>query len=164
VGLRWWNNVKDDGSNEWVFESLEDMSQIGYMDSRIFWWSLYLTPAVWGVFCFVSLLKFDLSWCVMCSIAITLSSANIYGYTKCRCVSHMCGSHSIYCVFYCNSKEAKAKLSQAGALAGLATGMSSGPLGFLGNNVGASALTSMLGGIMNLGKTGNTPRPQDENV
>jgi hypothetical protein len=23
VGLRWWNEVKDDGSNEWIFESLE---------------------------------------------------------------------------------------------------------------------------------------------
>jgi hypothetical protein len=89
VGLRWWNNVKEDGTNEWIFESLEDMSQIGYMDSRIFWWSLYVTPAIWAVFCFVSLLKFDLSWCVMCSIAITLSSANIYGYTKCRCVRDM---------------------------------------------------------------------------
>ena len=22
VGLRWWNRIKDDGSNEWVFESL----------------------------------------------------------------------------------------------------------------------------------------------
>lgn len=23
VGLRWWNEVKPDGSNEWIFESLE---------------------------------------------------------------------------------------------------------------------------------------------
>jgi hypothetical protein len=22
VGLRWWNNIKDDGENEWVFESI----------------------------------------------------------------------------------------------------------------------------------------------
>lgn len=23
VGLRWWNEIKEDGSNEWIFESLE---------------------------------------------------------------------------------------------------------------------------------------------
>ena len=79
VGLRWWNNVKEDGTNEWIFESLDDMSGIGALDSRIFWWTLYLTPSVWAVFCFVSILKFDLQWCVMCVVAMTLSGANIYG-------------------------------------------------------------------------------------
>ena len=49
VGLRWWNNVKDDGSNDWVFESLEDMSEVGPMDSRVFWWALYGTPVLWSV-------------------------------------------------------------------------------------------------------------------
>ncbi len=23
VGLRWWNEIKEDGSNEWIFESRE---------------------------------------------------------------------------------------------------------------------------------------------
>jgi hypothetical protein len=23
AGLRWWNDIKDDGSNEWIFESVE---------------------------------------------------------------------------------------------------------------------------------------------
>jgi hypothetical protein len=23
VGLRWWNEIKEDGSSEWIFESLE---------------------------------------------------------------------------------------------------------------------------------------------
>jgi hypothetical protein len=84
VGLRWWNNVSEDGSNEWMFESLDDMSKIGAMDSRIFWSALYSTPAIWVVFFFVSFLKFQLEWSVMCVVAIALSWANIYGYTKCR--------------------------------------------------------------------------------
>ena len=28
VGLRWWSYVREDGSNEWIFESLEDMAEI----------------------------------------------------------------------------------------------------------------------------------------
>jgi len=41
VGLRWWVYVKEDGSNEWVFEALENMEQINANDSRIFWLGLY---------------------------------------------------------------------------------------------------------------------------
>ena len=26
VGLRWWSYVREDGSNDWIFESLEDTS------------------------------------------------------------------------------------------------------------------------------------------
>ena len=42
VGLRWWNYVKEDGSNEWVFESLENMSEVrcpvaGYLSDRGNW-------------------------------------------------------------------------------------------------------------------------------
>jgi len=83
VGLRWWNNVKDDGQNQWIFESLDDMSTIGAMDSRIFWSGLYCTPVIWVVFFCVSFLKFQFEWTVMCAVAITLSWANIYGYTQC---------------------------------------------------------------------------------
>lgn len=41
VGLRWWVYVKEDGSNEWVFEALENMESISANDSRIFWLGLY---------------------------------------------------------------------------------------------------------------------------
>lgn len=30
VGLRWWNEIKEDGSNEWIFESVEV--------NRLFFW------------------------------------------------------------------------------------------------------------------------------
>lgn len=47
VGLRWWSNVKEDGSTEWVFESLEDMSEISSADYKLFWIGLYATPVLW---------------------------------------------------------------------------------------------------------------------
>ena len=133
------NNVKEDGNNEWIFESLDDMSTIGAMDSRIFWTALYAAPAVWIVFFFVSFLKFQLEWSVMCVVAITLSWANIYGYTKCRSVILFWSLRSSECM-HLSSKEAKNKIMQAGdslakvsALASLAGGG-----GFLSSLVGSA--------------------------
>merc|ERR1712086_869829 len=48
VGLRWWNYVKEDGSTNWIFESLEDMDAINPNDSRIFWLGLYAPVFFWG--------------------------------------------------------------------------------------------------------------------
>lgn len=47
VGLRWWNEVKEDGTNVWRYESKEDRSAIDTVDSYIFWFGLYLFPIVW---------------------------------------------------------------------------------------------------------------------
>ena len=53
------------------------------MDHRLFWWSLYGYPVLWGFFFLVSLLKFDFQWLLVVIVAITLNAANIVGYTKC---------------------------------------------------------------------------------
>eukprot|EP00624_Nannochloropsis_granulata_P001650 evm.model.NODE_18044_length_13276_cov_24.207518.3 len=83
VGLRWWNNVRDDGSNEWVFESIENPGEIHATDARLFWTGLYVTPALWVVFFLVALLKFSVQWLVIVLVALVLSGANIVGYYKC---------------------------------------------------------------------------------
>jgi len=49
VGLRWWNYVKEDGTTEWVFESIEDMSEISPTDRRLFWVGLYAPAVVWSI-------------------------------------------------------------------------------------------------------------------
>ena len=49
VGLRWWNEVKEDGSEEWKFESSHEV-RAKSIDTTIFWISLYITPVFWGVF------------------------------------------------------------------------------------------------------------------
>ena len=48
VGLRWWVSIKEDGGNEWQFESAPT-TQVPALDYRIFWWALYLAPLVWCV-------------------------------------------------------------------------------------------------------------------
>mmetsp|Transcript_40 Transcript_40/g.44 ORF Transcript_40/g.44 Transcript_40/m.44 type:complete len:246 (+) Transcript_40:163-900(+) len=84
VGLRWWSKVTDDGKTEWKFESLEDMGEVHASDSRLFWLGLYVTPLVWGALFIIGLLKFNIQWLIIVVVALSLSGANIVGYTKCR--------------------------------------------------------------------------------
>ena len=37
VGLRWWNDVKEDGTEEWKYESYDDNRQPNQIDSLFFW-------------------------------------------------------------------------------------------------------------------------------
>jgi hypothetical protein len=84
VGLRWWNEVGDDGTTQtWRFESLADRSQLNEIDGRIFWWTMYANPLVWVLLGVVCLLKFNVSYLVIVAIALVLSAANLIGYYKC---------------------------------------------------------------------------------
>ncbi|KAL1925332.1 uncharacterized protein VTP21DRAFT_215 [Calcarisporiella thermophila] len=83
VGLRWWNEVREDGTSHWVFESRDPSHKLNAADSRIFWWSLYLYPVIWLFFGFISLLKLSFSWLLVIAVAILLNAANVYGYTQC---------------------------------------------------------------------------------
>ena len=52
------------------------------MDKRIFWWGLWLSPAVWGVFGFIGLLKLHFEWFIVVSVALMLNATRVYGYTN----------------------------------------------------------------------------------
>ena len=75
--------MREDGSNEWIFESLEDMAEISPFDSRIFWGALYATPVFWIFFLLVGLLRFKLEYLPIVVAAIIMNGANIIGYIKC---------------------------------------------------------------------------------
>jgi len=87
VGLRWWSVVKEDGSNEWVFESLEDMSEISQFDSRIFWGTLYATPVIWSLLFLIGTLRLKFEYLPIVIAAIAMSGANVVGYYKCSNVA-----------------------------------------------------------------------------
>lgn len=118
VGLRWWNRINEDGSNEWVFESHEDMTEIDALDARVFWTGLYGAPLLWVLLLIVALLKFNVQWALIVVVAVTLSAANIIGYTKCK-------------------KDAKQKMQAL---------MSGGALGVLGASA-SSSIMSTIGGL-----------------
>lgn len=83
VGLRWWSYVKEDGSDEWIFETLEDMAEISPTDSRFFWGALYVTPAVWTLMLLMGLLRLKFEYLPIVIAALMMSTTNIYGYMKC---------------------------------------------------------------------------------
>jgi len=83
VGLRWWNEVREDGTNEWRFESREDTSRISDLDSRVFWLTLWVMPILWSIFTVSTFFSFNYGWMLCCLVALSLSGANLYGYTRC---------------------------------------------------------------------------------
>jgi golgi apparatus membrane protein TVP23 len=83
VGLRWWNEIKEDGSNEWIFESLEGERQVHKLESTIFWSVLFAAPALWILLCVGELITLSLSNLIIAIIAAAFSSSNAIGYVKC---------------------------------------------------------------------------------
>lgn len=84
VGLRWWNDIKEDGSNVWIFESLEKEAIINPVESKIFWVTVLVFPVVWLAFLLkqvFSLTGWD--WAILCALSCTLQLANVTGYIKC---------------------------------------------------------------------------------
>ena len=82
VGLRWWNEVKEDGSEEWIFES-DHEKRAASIDTTIFWMSLYITPAFWAVFVILELIGLKFMWFLACLIGFILTFSNTFGYYKC---------------------------------------------------------------------------------
>jgi len=84
VGLRWWNEVKEDGSTHWVFESKPAHRQVHPADSLVFWTGLYCTPVAWMLFGITALASFNFQWLLIVIVALTLSGANVVGFWKCQ--------------------------------------------------------------------------------
>ena len=82
VGLRWWNEVNEDGTEEWIFESDHEVRQKN-IDTTIFWTSLYATPIFWGVFFVFKVIGLGWFDAMICLIAMVLSGSNMVGYYKC---------------------------------------------------------------------------------
>ena len=63
MGLRWWNEVKDDGNEEWIFESDHEVRKTS-IDTSIFWFSLYITPIFWGIFVILEFIGIKWMWVI----------------------------------------------------------------------------------------------------
>jgi len=86
VGLRWWNQVDDDGQNHWVFESRKGSGKqlVSDSESRIFWLGLVVCPILWGIFAFSALFSFNIKWLPVVIMGLVLQGANLYGYVRCK--------------------------------------------------------------------------------
>ncbi|KFV66092.1 Golgi apparatus membrane protein TVP23 A, partial [Dryobates pubescens] len=88
VGLRWWNQIDEDGKSRWVFEakrvSLLIRTASTEAEARIFWLGLIICPVIWTVFFFSSLFSLKLKWLALVIAGISLQTANLYGYIHCK--------------------------------------------------------------------------------
>ncbi|KAF5946875.1 hypothetical protein HYC85_017103 [Camellia sinensis] len=76
VGLRWWNEINEEGESS--------LARMNKKDSWLFWWTLYLTAVAWIVLGIFSLIRFQADFLLVVAVCLTLSIANIVGFTKCR--------------------------------------------------------------------------------
>uniref|UniRef100_A0ABK0M668 Golgi apparatus membrane protein TVP23 homolog n=1 Tax=Rattus norvegicus TaxID=10116 RepID=A0ABK0M668_RAT len=96
VGLRWWNQIDEDGKSHWIFEARKQVSA-NHMaateaEARIFWLGLIICPVIWIMFFFSTLFSLKLKWlaslfCPMQALVIagiSLQAANLYGYVLCK--------------------------------------------------------------------------------
>ncbi len=61
AGLRWWNEVKDDGTEVWIFESDHEVRGTS-IDTTVFWFSLYSIPIFWAVILIMNIIGFKWMW------------------------------------------------------------------------------------------------------
>ncbi|KAL5227533.1 hypothetical protein ABZP36_015798 [Zizania latifolia] len=112
VGLRWWNEIDDEGNSVWKFECLDgevcisvsvtvyfcaiadpyigvpvflqSLARMNKKDSWLFWWTLYLTAAAWIILGIFSLIRLHADYLLVVGVCLSLSIANIVGFTKCN--------------------------------------------------------------------------------
>ena len=83
VGLRWWNETNDVGKSVLVFETADPSRHINPIDSKVFWFLMYICPIVWILFGIMALLKLQFLSLILVGIGIVLTASNTMAYTKC---------------------------------------------------------------------------------
>jgi len=81
VGLRFWNQVDEDGESYWVFESRDPSRPANPADSRLFWIALYVFPLLWTALLIVSLLKLGFAFIPIVVLALVFNMTNVIGFT-----------------------------------------------------------------------------------
>ncbi|PKU39993.1 hypothetical protein llap_9699 [Limosa lapponica baueri] len=71
VGLRWWNQIDEDGKSHWVFEARRVPTRAASTEAeaRIFWLGLIICPVIWTVFFFSTLFSLKLKWLLNCCLS-----------------------------------------------------------------------------------------------
>ncbi|KAF8807580.1 Golgi apparatus membrane protein TVP23 [Phlegmacium glaucopus] len=81
VGLRFWNQVDEDGESYWVFESRDPSRPANPVDSKMFWIALYVFPLLWAALLVVSLLKLGFAFIPIVVLALVFNVTNVIGFT-----------------------------------------------------------------------------------
>ncbi|XP_051876842.1 Golgi apparatus membrane protein TVP23 homolog A-like isoform X4 [Pristis pectinata] len=88
VGLRWWNQIDEDGKSHWLFEArkttAKNRATSTEAEAQIFWLGLIVCPLIWTVFLFSTLFSLKLKWLALVIAGLSLQAANLYGYIRCK--------------------------------------------------------------------------------
>ena len=82
TGLRWYNKIKENGENEWIFESSKEKRESNF-DSKFFWTLLYLFPSIWILFLIFTALTLKILWMNLCFFSVVIGVINAYGFFQC---------------------------------------------------------------------------------
>ncbi|KAH8740183.1 FAM18-like protein [Cryptosporidium ryanae] len=88
VRMRWWYEISKDGETIWMFETDNNQNEMknggsSSTDRSIFWGVTYIWTLIWISIFILQLISLKLKWMSLSIIAITLSSTNLIGYTRC---------------------------------------------------------------------------------
>jgi len=81
VGLRYWNQVDEDGESYWVFESRDPSRPANPIDSRMFWIALYAFPVLWIGLLIIAVVKLNLDSVPTIVLALIFNVTNVIGFT-----------------------------------------------------------------------------------
>ena len=82
VGLRWWNEVKKDGKEVWIFESKNEKIE-STSDKSVFWTSLYVNGGGWAILFLFKLITLSITNAIIAFTMLMFAGINLYGFFKC---------------------------------------------------------------------------------
>jgi len=83
AGLRWSSKTNEDGTDEWLFESVNDETLLNPVDRNVFWVVLYVWPLIWLVIAIANFVSLSFSWLVLVGMALGFAISNLVGFWKC---------------------------------------------------------------------------------
>ncbi|KAL5232164.1 hypothetical protein ABZP36_030940 [Zizania latifolia] len=81
VGMRWWNEIDDEGNSVWKFECLDGEVCACFICVIT---TTALNAAAWIVLGIFSLIRLEADYLLVVGVCLSLSIANIVGFTKCN--------------------------------------------------------------------------------
>jgi len=83
VGLRWWNKINDDGTDEWIYESKETEAQANRVDYVCFWYPQVIITLTFAIFAVINFLALDWGIGSLDVVCLALVGVNFMQFYKC---------------------------------------------------------------------------------
>lgn len=62
VGLRWWSEINEDGTEKWNFQSYDTKVQLNNFDKRLFWTTQIIATLFWAIISIMKTIFLHLFW------------------------------------------------------------------------------------------------------